>query len=401
MTVYHSFQLRHAAVATSLLLIAGCGPNGGPPGGFPPPPVTVMTVATTDVPVSLEYTAQTAGFREVEVRARVSGILLKRNYREGSTVRQGESLFTIDPTPFDLVQARAEADLGVAQAQLEQAQRELARLKPVYEAKAVSQKEFDDATSNERIARANVVSLRARLNEARLNQEWSRVASPIAGVAARAAVSEGTLVSGPSVLLTSVTQTDPMYVIYGVSDRDRLALQQDVDAGRVKLPADGKLKATVTLADGREYARGGVVNFNDVRVNPQTGTSEARAEFPNPANQLRPGEFVRIRLTGAMRPAAIVVPQRAVLDSPQGKFVYVVNAETKAEPRPVEVGVWVADGWVINQGLKPGERVIVDGVAKIFGPGTPVNVMDPSAQGMPGNPAGKPGAKPTAVPAKS
>ncbi len=393
-------RLRRAAVAALISLLAACGPSNGPPGGFPPPPVTVMTVATADVPVSLEYTAQTAGFREVEVRARVSGILLKRNYREGSTVRQGESLFTIDPAPFDLAQARAEADLGVAQAQLEQAQRELARLKPVYEAKAVSQKEFDDATSNERIARANVVSLRARLNEARLNQEWSRVESPIAGVAARAAVSEGTLVSGPSVLLTTVTQTDPMYVIYGVSDRDRLALQQDVDAGRVKLPADGKLKATVTLADGREYARGGVVNFNDVRVNPQTGTSEARAEFPNPANQLRPGEFVRIRLSGAVRPAAIVVPQRAVLDSPQGKYVYVVNLESKAEARPVQVGSWINDGWIINDGLKPGDRVIVDGVAKIFGPGTQVNVIDPSAQGAPGQPAG-PGAQPAAAPAKS
>lgn len=387
-------RLRRAAIASLVLLIAACGPSGGPPGGFPPPPVTVMTVATGDVPVALEYTAQTAGFREVEVRARVSGILLKRNFREGATVRQGQSLFTIDPAPFDLAQARAEADLGVAQARLEQAQRELARLKPVYEAKAVSQKEFDDATSNERIARAELASVRARLNEARLNLEWSRVESPITGVTARAAVAEGTLVSGPSVLLTTVTQTDPMYVIYGVPDRERLALQQDIDAGRVKLPADGKLKATVTLADGREYARGGAVNFNDVRVNPQTGTSEARAEFPNPSNQLRPGEFVRIRLTGATRPAAIVVPQRAVLDSPQGKFVYVVNAETKAEPRPVEVGAWVANGWVIRNGLKPGDRVIVDGTAKIFGPGTPVNVIDPSAPG-------DPGAKPHAAPAKS
>ena len=245
--------------------------------------------------------------------------------------------------------------------------------------------------------------MRARLNEARLNMAWTRVEAPIAGVAGRTAVSEGTLVSGPNVLLTTVTQTDPMYVIFGVSDRDHLALRRDVDAGRLKLPADGKLKATLKLGDGRDYARGGIVNFSDVRVNTQTGTSDSRAECANPSNQLRAGEFVRIALSGAVRPAAIVVPQRAVLEGPAGKFVYVVNAESKADPRPVEVGAWVADGWVINAGLKAGERVIVDGVLKI-GPGAPVNVSEPSAPKTDGKPAAdkagdKPAEKPAAKPA--
>lgn len=402
MIVHRIIRPRRAAVAASSLLaaalIAGCGPAGGPP-AHPPAPVSVITAETRDVPITLEYTAQTAGYREVEVRARVSGILLKRNYREGSTVHQGASLFSIDPAPFQLAQARAAADLGVAEAQLQQAQRELARLKPVYAAKAVSQKEFDDATSNERIAAAQVASARARLNEAKLNLEWTRVESPITGVTGRAAVSEGTLVSGPNVLLTTVTQTDPMYVIFGVSDRDHLALRRDVEAGRVKLPADGKLKATLKLGDGRDYARGGVVNFSDVRVNTQTGTSESRAEFPNPGNRLRAGEFVRIALSGAMRPAAIIIPQRAVLEGPSGKFVYIVNAESKAEPRPVEVGSWVGDGWVINTGLKPGERVIVDGVMKI-GPGAPVHVTEPAAAKTGDKPAeNKPAEKPAAKPA--
>jgi membrane fusion protein (multidrug efflux system) len=276
---------------------------------------------------------------------------------------------------------------------LQQAQRELARLKPVYEARAVSQKEFDDATSAERIARAQVESLRTRLNEARLNLEWTRVEAPITGIAGRAAVSEGTLVSGPGVLLTTVTQTDPMYVIFGVSDRDALALRHEAESGKLKLPADGKLKAAVKLADGSEYARPGVVNFIDVRVDTRTGTSESRAEFPNPANQLRAGEFVRVVLTGAVRPASIVVPQRAVLEGPAGKFVYLVNAESKAEPRPVEVGAWTGSGWIIHSGIKPGDRVIVDGVAKIFAPGTPVNVVGPEEQGAPQAP-GKPSAKP-------
>lgn len=390
--------LRRAAVAASLALIAGCGPAGGPPGGFPPPAVSVITAEARDVPLTLEYTGQTAGYRETEVRARVSGILLQRNYREGGTVRRGESLFTVDPAPYQLAQARATADLGVAEAQLQQAQRELARLKPVYEARAVSQKEFDDAASAERIARAQVESLRARLNEARLNLEWTRVEAPITGIAGRAAVSEGTLVSGPGVLLTTVTQTDPMYVIFGVSDRDALALRREAESGKLKLPADGKLKASVKLADGSEYARPGIVNFVDVRVDTRTGTSESRAEFPNPANQLRAGEFVRVVLTGAVRPAAIVVPLRAVLEGPAGKFVYLVNAESKAEPRPVEVGAWTGSGWIINSGIKPGDRVIVDGMAKIFAPGTPVSVVGPERQGAPQAP-GKPGTKPADPPA--
>lgn len=371
------------ASTLSVVLLAACGPAGGPPGGFPPAPVSVITTEARDVPVNLEYTGQTAGYREIEVRARVNGILMKRNYREGSGVKQGESLFTIDPAPFQLAQARATADLGVAEARLAQTQRELARLKPVFEAKAVSQKEYDDATSAERVARAETESAKARLNEAKLNLEWTRVESPISGVASRAQVSEGALVSGPSVLLTTVTQTDPMYVIFGVSDRDGMILRNDVEAGRVKLPGDGKLKATVKLADGSEYKRGGAVNFIDVRINTQTGTTETRAEFPNPGNQLRAGEFVRIALTGAVRPNVIVVPQRAVLDGPNGKFVYLVNAESKAEPRPVEVGAWTGDGWIITNGLKTGERVIVDGTAKIFMPGAPVNVIDPT-KGEPG-----------------
>ena len=402
--------LRRTTVVATLLLLAACGPAGGPPGGFPPPPVSVITAAPRDVPVTLEYTGQTAGYRETEVRARVSGILLKRNYREGGLVRRGESLFTIDPASFQLALARATADLGVADARLQQAQREFVRLKPVYEAKAVSQKEFDDAASAERIARAELESVRARLNEARLNLEWSRVESPITGIAGRAAAPEGSLVSGPSVLLATVTQTDPMYVIFGVPDRDALALRRDTDAGRLKLPADGHLKATVKLGDGSYYAQAGKVNFIDVRVDTRTGTTESRAEFPNPRGMLRAGEFVRVVLSGAIRPAAIVVPQRAVLEGPGGKFVYLVNAESKAEPRPVEVGVWTNDGWVINNGLKPGDRVIVDGVAKIFVPGTQVNVVDSEKQGAPKAPAnpaarpldpaaGKPAAKPTAKPA--
>ena len=394
-----SLPVRRAVSALVLALLAtGCQPGDGNHGkGFPPPVVSVTTVATQDLLVTYEYVAQTAGFREVEVRARVSGILLKRNFREGGLVKKGESLFTIDPEPFRVALARAQADMGVADARLAQAKREAARLRPVLKSKAVSQKELDDAVSAEQIAEAEVLSARARVNEARLNLEYTRVESPITGIASRAVVSEGTLVSGPSVLLTTVTQIDPMYVIFGIPDRERLAIRRDVEAGRLKLPENGRFKATIKLADGSTYSRTGILSFTDVRVNPQTGTSEARAEMPNPDGVLRAGEFVRVVLEGAVRPAAIVLPQRAVLEGPQGKFAYVVDPNSKAEPRPLEVGDWNGAGWIIYSGLHPGDRVIVDGVLKI-GPGAPVKVADAALPaGGAGLPPGGSAQKPPAA----
>lgn len=360
-------------------LVSACDkPTGGPPGGsMPPAQVSVITVEKRDVPVRYEYVAQTAGYREVEVRARVTGILQKRGYREGAPVKKGQSLFTVDPAQFQVALAKAEADLAVADVRLAQARREVARLKPVREAKAISQKELDDSISAEQVAEAEVKSGRARVSEARLNLSYTRVESPIAGIAGRAVVSEGALVSGPNVLLTTVTQTDPMYVIFGVPDREHLALRRDVDLGRLRLPAGRQFQARVRLADGSLYEGAGVLGFTDVRVNAHTGTTESRAKFSNKNNVLRAGEFVRIILDGALRPDAIVLPQRALLESPKGKFVYVVGADNKAEARPVEAGEWTDDGWVINSGLKAGERVITDGVMKI-GPGAPVQIAAPA-----------------------
>ena len=387
------FRLARVGVPFSVLalLAAGCGPAGGPP-PFPPPLVSVTAVEQKDVPVVYEYVAQTAGYREVEVRARVAGILVKRNFREGSAVKRGESLYTIDPEPFRVALTRAEADLGIAEARLAQAKREAARLRPVLESKAVSQKELDDAVSAEQIAQAEVSSARARVNEARLNLDYTRVESPISGTTSRAVASEGTLVSGPGVLLTTVTQTDPMYVIFGIPDRERLAIRRDVEAGRLKLPPDGRFKATIRLADGGMYERPGIVSYTDIRVNQQTGTSEARAEIPNPGGELRAGEFVRVVLHGAVRPGAIVVPQRAVMESPKGKYVYIVDAESKSQIRPVEAGDWTGDGWIINSGIQRGDRVVVEGVVKLslMPPGVPVQVSDgvPPADGK-GPPAAK------------
>ena len=378
--------IRAAALSLAAVL-AACQPSGGPPqGGMPPAEVSVVAVQPQLLPVVFEYVGQTAGSREVEVRARVTGILLSHHFREGGPVKRGESLFSIDPAPFETALARAEADVAGAQARLAQARRTAARLKPLYAERAVSQKDYDDAVSAEAIQEADLKAARARLAEARLNLQYTRVESPAAGIAGRALRSDGTLVSGPDVLLTTVTSIDPIWVNFGIPDRESEKLDREARAGRIVLPKDGRFEVSLVRADGSVHARTGRLNFADVKVSGATGTRDTRAELPNPGGVLRPGQFVRVRLAGATRPEAIVVPQRAVLEGPQGKFVYVVGAESKAEARPVEVGDWSAESWIIVSGLKAGERVITDGVMRI-GPGAPVRIAEPGAAKA--GPAGK------------
>ncbi|HEY3074196.1 MAG TPA: efflux RND transporter periplasmic adaptor subunit [Burkholderiales bacterium] len=380
-------------------VLAACSPSngsekkGGHPGmGMPPPEVLTATVTAQSLPLGFEYVGQTAGSREVEVRARVPGIILKRNFTEGAAVKEGQSLYTIDPAQLEAAAARAEADVVAAQARLEQAKRNAARLKPLYAEKAVSQKENDDAVSAEEISAADLKAARARLTEAKLSLSYTKVEAPVSGVASRSLRSEGSLVGGPETLLTTVVQVDPIWVNFGIPDNEQAQLARDVQSGRVALPKDGAFEVALKLADGSIYERTGKLNFSDVRVSPTTGTREARAELPNPKGVLRPGEFVRVILRGATRPNAITVPQRAVLEGPQGKFVYIVDEKSTAQPRPIEVGEWAGDAWIINKGVQPGDRVIVEGLMRL-GPGAPVRIAEagskPAAQ-----PQGKPEAKP-------
>lgn len=383
-------------IALAVLLVA-CGPkgpqgHGGPGGGMPPAAVAVMEVTPSTIAVDFEYPARTAGSREVEVRARVPGILLKRNYEEGGPVRAGQSLFTLDSAPFEAVAARAEADVAAAEARLGQARRNAARMKPLFEAKAASQKDYDDAASGEEVAGADVKAARARLAEARLNLGYTRVESPVSGISSRSLQSEGTLVSGPEMLLTTVSQADPIYVNFGLSESEQSRIRQEAAAGKLVLPPGNRFEVTIRFEDGRTYGRTGKLAFTDTRVNNQTGTSDARAEIPNPAGEVHPGQFVRVILKGARRPDAITVPQRAVMEGPQGKLVYLLGPENKAVPRPVTVGEWVAgNDWVITSGLARGDKVIVDGLMKVY-PGAQVQAAE--------SPGGQPGAG-TAVPAKA
>ena len=382
----------HPVVAASVsVLLAACdsssgkpAAHGGPGGGMPPAAVSTMTVEPKAVLAPFEYTGQTAGSREVEVRARVRGILVSRNFTEGGTVKQGQSLYTIDRAPFEAALAKAEADLAGAAARLEQAKRNAARLRSLYAEKAVSQKDFDDAASAEAIGEADVKAAQARLREARLDLEYTRVEAPVSGIVGRSLPSEGTLVSGPDVLLTRITQVDPIWVNFGIPDADRLKMRREAEAGRLVLPKDERFEVRVQLADGQVYSRTGWLTFADVRISGQTGTSDARAVIPNPDGKLRPGQFVRVTLSGATRPDAVLVPQRAVLEGPQGKFVYVVDENSIAQTRLVEVGEWAGSDWIITGGLKAGEQVIIDGVMRI-GPGVPVkasnvNSAKPAAQ---------------------
>ena len=376
------------------LAVSACGPSGGadkggkggakggPGGGMPPPEVTAMTVAPKAIPVSFEYVGQTAGSREVEVRARVTGILIKRNFEEGLPVKQGQSLFTIDPAPFEAAASRAQADVAAAEARLEQAKRNVKRFRPLYAEKAVSQKDYDDAVSAEQIGTADVKAARARLAEARLNLGYTRVEAPVSGVAGRSNRSEGSLVSGPDVLLTSVVQLDPIWVNFGISDNDQARLAKEIQAGRLVMPKDGQFEVALVLADGTQYNQTGKLNFTDVKISAATGTRESRAELPNPDGVLRPGQFVRVVLRGATYPNAVTVPQRAVLEGPQGKFVYVVSEKGSAEPRPVQAGEWSGEEWIITSGVKEGDRVIVDGVMKL-GPGAPVRIAQPKPEAKP------------------
>lgn len=380
-------------LTTVLLAVAACGPQPPPGGmaGFPAPEVTVQTVEPAAYPVSFEYVGQTAGSKDAEVRARVTGIVEKRLYQEGAPVRAGQPLFLIDAKPFETQVAAAEADLARARAQKTQADREAARLKPLAESRAIGQKEADDAASAAELAAAAVKAAQARLAEARLNLSYTRVVSPIDGLSSRAQQSEGSLVNANTTLLTTVSQVDPIWVLFSVSDNEQLTLNRAMAEGRLSLPRNNAFEVAIRLSDGSTFPRSGRINFADSRVNPQTGTFEMRAEIANADLALRPGQFVRVVLAGAERRAALAVPQVAVLEGPQGKFVYVIGKDGEgreiAEARPVVVGDWSQSGgvnvWLIESGLKAGDRVIVDGLARIMMPNTPVRVSAPAAAANP------------------
>ncbi len=400
--------IRRAGLLSATVLalaLAGCGKDKGGEhagGGIPPAAVKVMEVAPREVPVQFDYVGQVAGSREIEVRARVTGIVEKRLYEEGQRIREGQVMFRIDPAPYRARVAAAEAQLDQAKAQLAQAEREYARVKPLAEAEAASRKEADDALSTRDLARAAVKAAEAQLQQANIDLGYTDVRAPLAGVAGRAQKVEGSLaVAGADSLLTTLAQTDPAYVNFGVGEVEYLRTRDEVARGVLKLDPKG---FTVQLkgSDGAAIPLSGRLGFQDYKADTSTGAFALRATFDNKDGRLSPGQFVRVQLAGASRPDALAVPQRAVLDSAQGKFVYVIaekDGKTIAQPRPVKLGEWtrldgeLANAWVIREGLQAGDRVIVDGMARIFVPGSPVHIDDGSAPAQPPAAAAAPAAK--------
>lgn len=367
------------------LWAAACGKGGrsAPPGSGAPPPaqVTAVTIEPRTVPVPYEFTGRVEGSREVEVRARVAGILLERTYQEGRTVTQGQTLFVIDPAPYRAEEQAAAAELAEERARLNRSKREVARLEPLLAERAASRKDYDNAVSDAEEAAAAVLSAQARLDKARLDLSYTNVTAPITGVSSRAEHSEGSLVTpgpGNEGLLTRLSQIRPIWVRFSASDQTMLALRRAVASREMTSPGTRELEIEVVLRDGTVHDERGKVNFSDPMIDVATGSVELRAELANAKGVLVPGEFVRARLQGIERPGAILVPQRAVQQGEAGKFVFVIDAEGKAQPRPVEVGDWLESDWVIDSGLGAGDRVIVDGVVKVH-PGAPVQVVEAEA----------------------
>jgi membrane fusion protein (multidrug efflux system) len=362
------------------LPLAGCAQKSAAPAAPPPVEVTAVTVAPRDLPLPFEFPAQLSGSREVEVRARVSGILLERVYREGEPVKAGQLLFRIDPAPYQAAADEARAALAEEQARLSQAERDEKRLAPLVEKRAVSRKEYDDAVSERESAGAAVASAQARLRSAQLDLGYTRVVSPISGISGRALRSEGSLVNPTTdSLLTRVSQSDPMWAIFSLSDREMEAVRAAMTAQGL---SEAQLEVALVLPDGSRYTPSGKLNFSGSLVDPETGTVQARAEFANPGGRLLTGQFVRAALLGIVRRGAITVPQRAVQSGQQGKFVFVIGADDSVEARPVEAGEWQRDEWVIESGLAAGDRVVVDGALRLR-PGAKVKVAATASETAP------------------
>ena len=329
---------------------------------MPAMPVGVITVQATNVPIAAETLAQTEGAKEVEIRPRVGGIVLKKLYEEGSPIKQGQALFLIDPVPFQIALSNAKAQLAQQQAKVEQTDREAQRLKSLLVTESVSQREADNALSDNSMAKAALAQYQANLREAQLNLSYTTVTSPLAGMAGRFELSEGALVNANTSLLTRVYQINPIWVRFSLSDSELALLGGYLSPARVK-------QLHLILPNGQDYPQTGQLNFAASSIDPQLGTQQLRASFANADKALLPGQFVRVRVTTGSRKGVFLLPQTAVLTGDQGKFVFVAEKNTQgkvmANVRPVVEGGWQGQSWVILSGLKEGEQVIADNLIKM------------------------------------
>jgi membrane fusion protein (multidrug efflux system) len=361
------------ALATVLLASAGCGKEEKKQAAPPPVEVAALTVVARDVPITSTFVAQTQSSQAVNVAARVSGFLEKRVYTEGAVVKAGQVLFRMDPKPFQAQVDGAAAALQRNEAALEVARANLARTKPLAAQNALSQKDLDDAQGQYEQAAAAVAQSKAQLDSARLDLSYTTIASPVDGVSSFAVVAEGTYLNPQNSLLTTVSVLSPMWINFSLSENEVGRIRSQVEKGLLRMPDDRQFVVEIELVDGSVFPYKGRITFADPSYNSQTGTFLIRASVDNPKGVLRPNQYVRTRLQGAVRPNAILVPQRAVQQGAKGHFVWVVRKDGKAELRPVVVGDWYGDSWFIAQGLAAGDQVVVDGALRLA-PDAPVKV---------------------------
>ena len=364
------FRKSILAGLTGLLLISACK-NEDNKNASQAQSMTVKAVRVEphNVPLSFEYAARAQGSKETQVRARVGGILLKRNYTEGATVKAGDVLFEIDPAPYKVALAQAKAQLAQSRAQLKSAQNDWDRISTLFKQHVVSEKSRDDSLAALDTAKASVQAAQAQVDQAQLNLDYTTVTAPISGVTSMEAQSEGSLISatGESSLLTNITQVDPIYVIFSASESEILSLTAMTDKGLISNPLNGKdIIARVKFGNDLFYPLTGKINFINPTIDESTGTIKLRAVFPNPEGRLRPGQFLRLVMEGLVRQNAIVVPEEAVMQGANGAVVYRVSDRGTIETVNVKTGFTTKDqGWIIDEGLHAGDVVVISDLMKL------------------------------------
>ena len=366
---------------STLLMLTGCSGQDGEgqqagAGGMPPAAVVVQQATLADVTVRQDYAGRARGAREVEVRARISGILEQRLYEEGQMVREGDALFRIDRKPAAAALQRARAQRQVAEADVQQAEREWNRISSLFERNAVSERDRDSAQSALELARANLAVANAGVAQAELDLGYTDVTAPISGVTSLEDFPEGSLID-TGTLLTTIVQLDPVHVRFALPENDA-NIRRAAREGMVRTDQEQNVSARLVLADGSEYDLDGRIDFTASTLDPRTGTVSARAVFPNPEQVIVPGQFVRVRVELQSFDDVITVPERAVTQGQNGPVVYVVDDESKARVRQVELGP-VSDGrQILLSGLEAGDRYIVSGLVNLRD-GAAVNVTNPDS----------------------
>lgn len=372
---------RYISIGLYISLLAGCFGQSPEPPAPPIPEVEFITVTQQAIPDEPDFIGQAEAFRPVEIRPQVSGIIKEVFFVEGRNVKKNDKLYLIDPVPFRAVYLSSKARVEQAKARLTQAKQDLARVEPLLKQQAVSKKNVDDSQAEVLAAKAALEAAHNEVVKAKFDLDNTIIFAPVNGRISRSNFYEGRLVSAQTTLLTTIDQLDPMYVNVSVPESYLLRRRREMVAQKVQRPDIFQLRGIITFWDGSVYPHEGILDFADVAIRPETGTLQGRFTFPNPEGNLSPGQshfypgqFVKIRLKGFIRPGAILIPQRAVQHGSSGSFVYVIDEENKAQLRIVRASMWRDKDWLIEEGLRPGERVVVEGFFRIL-PGVEVNAI--------------------------